>query len=117
MDRDKRSEIMSRIRGRDTEPEMISTAKGERVNAGNLYQIFSYVTNWKAWAAGDESRPEGWLLYAAVDGDFEYRFELMGRQARVCSVDFGQEWRGIEEGLKELIRPHPDNRRSDSSVA
>ena len=30
------------------------------------------------------------------DGGFDYRFELMGRQVRVCSVDFGQEWRGIE---------------------
>ena len=52
-----------------------------------------------------------------MDGGFDCRLELMGRTVRVCSVDLGQEWRGIEEGLKELIRPHPDNRRSDSSVA
>ena len=47
--------------------------------------------------------PEGWLLYAAVDGGFDYRFELVGRPVRVCSVDLGQEWRGIEEGLKGLV--------------
>ena len=45
-------------------------------------------------------QPEGWLLYAAVDGGFDYRFELMGRPVRVCSVDLGQEWRGIEEGFE-----------------
>ena len=77
--------------------------EGERVNAGNLYQIFSYVTNWTARADTGEPEPEGWLLYAAVDGGFDYRFELMGRPVRVCSVDLGQEWRGIEEELKGLV--------------
>ena len=78
--------------------------EGKRVNAGNLYQIFSYVTNWKAKAAQEEPEPEGWLVYAAVDGDFDYRFALMGRAVRVCSVDLGQEWRGrVERG-----EPLPD---------
>ena len=76
---------------------------GSRANAGNLYQIFSYVTNWDAGADVGEPRPEGWLLYAAVEGGFDYRFELMGRPVRVCSVDLGQEWRGIEWALKGLV--------------
>ena len=76
---------------------------GSRAHAGNLYQIFSYVTNWNAEAEVGEPKPEGWLLYAAVDGGFDYRFELMGRSVRVCSVDLGQEWRGIEEELKGLV--------------
>ena len=76
---------------------------GERAKAEHLYQIFSYVTNWKAKAAQEEPEPEGWLVYAAVDGAFDYRFELMGRAVRVCSVDLGQEWRGIEGGLKGLV--------------
>ena len=76
---------------------------GERANAGNLYQIFSYVTNWTAAADVGGPEPEGWLLYAAVDGGFDYRFELMGRRIRVCSVDLAQEWRGIEKGLKGLV--------------
>ena len=76
---------------------------GGRAHSGNLYQIFAYVTNWAAGHAADELEPEGWLLYAAVDGDFDYRFELVGRQIRVCSIDLGQEWRGIERDLKELV--------------
>ena len=76
---------------------------GGRVHSGNLYQIFAYVTNWAAGAAADEPEPEGWLLYAAVDGDFDYRFEVVGRQIRVCSIDLGQEWQGIERDLKRLV--------------
>ena len=56
------------------------------------------------WAAGEgEPEAEGWLLYAAVEGGFDYRFELMGRRIRVCSVDLGQGWRGIERELKGFM--------------
>ena len=75
----------------------------ERAKSGHLYQIFAYVTNWAAAAPADEPEPEGWLVYAAVDGDFDYRFELMGRRIRVCSIDLEQEWRGIERDLKGLV--------------
>ena len=90
---------------------------GGPVHSDNLYQIFAYVTNWAAAAAADDPEPEGWLLYAAVDGDFDYRFELMGRQIRVCSIDLAQEWRGIERDLKELAETRPDIRRSGGAVA
>lgn len=76
---------------------------GERVHSANLYQIFAYVTNWAATASADERVPEGWLVHAAVDGDFDYRFELMGRQIRVCSIDLAQGWRGIERDLRALV--------------
>ena len=75
----------------------------ERAKSGHLYQIFAYVTNWAASASAGDPEPEGWLLYAAVDGDFDYRFELMGRRIRVCSIDLGQGWRGIERDLKGLV--------------
>ena len=75
----------------------------ERAKSDHLYQIFAYVTNWAAGRAVDEPEPEGWLLYAAVDGDFDYRFELVGRQIRVCSIDLGQEWKEIERDLKRLV--------------
>ena len=86
----------------------------ERAKSGHLYQIFAYVTNWAAAAPVSDPEPEGWLLYAAVDGDFDYRFELMGRSIRVCSIDLAQEWREIEGDLKELVHLpveryyHPD---------
>ena len=84
---------------------------GGRVNSGNLYQIFAYVTNWATRAPAGDPEPQGWLLYAAVDGDFDYRFELVGRQIRVCSIDLGQEWREIERDLKRLVNM-PEERYS-----
>ena len=73
---------------------------GRRVHSDNLYQIFSYVTNWPATPGDTET--EGWLLYAAVDR-FDYRFNLVGQPIRACSIDLGQEWMGIERDLKGLV--------------
>ena len=79
---------------------------GQRVRAGHLYQIVSYVMNWTAETSAEDPQPEGWLLYAAVDHGFDYRFELMGRAIRACSIDLAQEWKAIESGLKELVASH-----------
>ena len=76
---------------------------GERVHSAHLYQIFAYVTNWSAAASSHDPEPEGWLLYAAVDGDFDYRFELVRRRIRACSIDLSRPWREIETGLRELV--------------
>ncbi len=73
---------------------------GRRVHSDNLYQIFSYVTNWPATTGSTQT--EGWLLYAAVDR-FDYRFNLVGQPIRACSIDLGQEWMGIERDLKGLV--------------
>lgn len=89
---------------------------GRRVHSGNLYQIFSYVTNWVEAAGGGEPEAEGWLLYAAVEGGFDYRFELMGRRIRVCSIDLWQEWRGIEGELKGLVGGELMNAKRSASV-
>ena len=59
--------------------------------------------NWAEGAQTGEPEAEGWLLYAAVAGEFDYGFELMGRMIRVCCVDLGQEWRVIERRLKDLV--------------
>ena len=75
----------------------------ERAKSDHLYQIFAYVTNWAATAPAGDPEPEGWLLYAAVDGDFDYRFELMGRPIRVCSINLAEGWRKIEGDLKGLV--------------
>ena len=75
---------------------------GRRVHSHNLYQIFCYVTNWPAQAT-TSTQKQGWLLYAAGDRDFDYHFNLVGQQIRVCSLDLGQEWMGIERDLKRLV--------------
>ena len=75
----------------------------ESPKSAHLYQIFAYVSNWAAGASARDPEPEGWLLYAAVDGDFDYHFLLVGRRIRVCSIDLAREWREIEANLRRLV--------------
>lgn len=75
----------------------------QRARSEHLYQIFAYVTNLAAATPAIDPLPEGWLLYAAVDGDFDFRFELMERRIRVCSIDLSKGWRQIDSDLKELL--------------
>ncbi len=75
--------------------------RDEKVMSDNLYQIFAYVTNWTTKISADV--PEGWLLYAAVDREFDFRFELSGRKFRVCTINLNQEWRKIERDLLSLV--------------
>ena len=93
--------------------EPLSTRFGERrrVRSANLYQIFAYVMNQAAAAPADEPDPEGWLLYAAAKGDFDFRFELMGRPVRACSIDLSQDWRKIERDLRILVNGGKWSRR------
>ena len=83
--------------------EPLSARFGKRrVISGHLYQIFAYVMNLTGGTVYPDDETEGWLLYAAVDRTFDYRFELMGRPFRACSIDLAQPWRGIRADLINL---------------
>ncbi|MCY3776175.1 MAG: hypothetical protein OXH11_09335, partial [Candidatus Aminicenantes bacterium] len=79
----------------------------QRVRSSHLYQIFSYVMNWAADTSAEGPQPEGWLLYAAVDRGFDYRFELMSRPIRACSINLAQDWKSIESDLMNLVAAGP----------
>ena len=76
---------------------------GRRVRSAHLYQIFAYVTNWAAAASAHDPEPEGWLLYAAADGNFDYPFKLVSRRIRACSIDLSRNWKEIETNLRDLV--------------
>ena len=73
----------------------------EKLHAGNLYQIYSYLRNaehkdgWKA--------SEGILLYPAVRKSFDHSFNIEGHPVRVASVDLDQPWNVIHRRLLEVI--------------
>ncbi len=75
----------------------------ERVISKHLYQIFAYVTNWATKSPEDVSQLEGWLLYAAVDRDFDLHFEIAGRRIRVCSINLSHDWPEIETNLLNIV--------------
>lgn len=69
----------------------------ERIHAGNLYQLYSYLRNAEEREGWEGS--EGVLLYPAVKGGFDHRFTIEGHQVRVVSVDLDQPWQAIHKQL------------------
>lgn len=73
----------------------------QRLSSANLYQIFAYLSN--ARAKYPDAPPwEGMLLYAMVDEEFDYTYELLGFPVRVCAVNLNQPWPGIHAALLAL---------------
>jgi 5-methylcytosine-specific restriction enzyme subunit McrC len=71
----------------------------EHVRSGHFAQIYAYLKNIEA--AG--RMVEGMLLYPTVDRSLDLEYEVDGHRVRVCTVDLGQEWRGIGERLLALV--------------
>jgi 5-methylcytosine-specific restriction enzyme subunit McrC len=74
---------------------------GEKVRSEHLYQMMSYVVNWRHGIG----QPEGILLYPTVRREFDFQFRICGIPIRVCSIDLDQRWPRIREGLLTLIKP------------
>ena len=69
--------------------------KVKQVHSGHPNHIFAYVAN---WASRDQS-PEEWRLNAPVNDSFNYRFELLKKQIRVCSIDLSRDRKRIRTDL------------------
>jgi len=75
-----------------------------KIDSGNLYQILTYVQN-RAADAGERVPHEGMLLYPVVADQFHFRYRLLGRTIRVCSIDLDQPWQGIHRDMLRLLEP------------
>lgn len=74
----------------------------------HLFQLFTYVKN--AEALGQAYRNvEGMLLYPAVGGAIDERFEVQGHLMRVATVNLDQDWPRIRADLLQLLEPHRAN--------
>ena len=80
----------------------IKSRFGKKIQAGNLYQIFSYLKNFKEETKG-EKETEGVLLYPTVSEDFDYRYDIQGHSVRVCTINLQQDWQGIHNDLLNLV--------------
>ncbi|KAA9022937.1 5-methylcytosine-specific restriction endonuclease system specificity protein McrC [Niallia endozanthoxylica] len=82
------------------------TVKGhwgsEKLISGNLYQLYSYLSNYK-----DKSFPKkelkGMLLYPLVGHSLDLSYEIKGYPIKVCTVDLNQNWQQIHHRLLEII--------------
>jgi len=44
------------------------------------------------------------LIYAKIDRKMRERFEILGRQIAVCTIDLGAPWQSIDQELRALMR-------------
>lgn len=74
----------------------------KKLDSGHLYQLTAYLQN-QALVPGWE-RVEGMLLYPAVGQDFDWQYQLLGREVRVATLNLDQPWPDIHARLLEVIQ-------------
>jgi len=78
----------------------------DKVIGAHLFQLLAYLQNarqtFRNWSEGQE--PRGILLYPAVQKSFDLRYQLMGLDIQVCSVNLDQPWQKISAQLLTLTK-------------
>ncbi|MCG8574334.1 MAG: 5-methylcytosine-specific restriction endonuclease system specificity protein McrC [Flavobacteriales bacterium] len=76
----------------------------EKFHSTNLYQIHAYLSNLeKSTSHAMNKNCEGILLYPTVQKEIDEAYQMEKHKVRICTVNLMQEWRGIENRLKQLI--------------
>ena len=80
----------------------------QTIHSGNLYQIFTYVKNKAAEAAGTGHQVSGSLLYAKTDEDIvpDNVYHMSGNQISVKTLDLNQDFSKITEQLDGIVKDH-----------
>jgi len=73
----------------------------DHLHSAHLYQLSAYIQN-KSRDAGWEN-VEGALLYPAIEHQRSLKFELLGHQIAIYSIDLDQPWRTIHNRLLEVL--------------
>ena len=83
--------------------KMLKSRDGKKLNSNHIYQMFCYLQN--VPNKNPLQRPEGMLVYPAVQFDRLYQCELNGYKLTAATVDLSQEWEHIHERLLSLLSP------------
>jgi 5-methylcytosine-specific restriction enzyme subunit McrC len=74
----------------------------ERINSGNLYQLFSYLLNQE-----DESdknrKARGVLLYPTVKQEYDLEYRYKDHPIHIRTVNLNMNWRDIAKRLHDII--------------
>ena len=74
----------------------------ERVNSGNLYQLFSYLVNQEE--ATDKSvNATGILLYPTVQQEYDLEYQYKDHPIHICTINLNMNWRDISKRLHDII--------------
>ena len=79
--------------------------KDRKIRREHLSQILTYVMNQENGTAPHTKNTQGILVYPTVDIelDVSYLYKDTNHIIRVCTVNLNQDWRLIEQRLKEII--------------
>ncbi|MBP3822695.1 MAG: hypothetical protein J6I36_04675 [Bacteroidaceae bacterium] len=88
--------------------EMLVSRYGDRgkIRREHLSQILTYVMNQENDAAEHTKKTKGILVYPTVDTelDVSYVYKNTNHVIRVSTVNLNQEWRMIEQRLKDIVK-------------
>jgi 5-methylcytosine-specific restriction enzyme subunit McrC len=87
-----------------TETLFQSRFGAEKLRSSHLYQLCSYLHNLEPNGGADGSA-EGILLYPTAGRSLDLSYRLQGHWIRVCTLDLGLQWTGIEDQMLSLIGP------------
>lgn len=72
----------------------------DKFHAGNLYQLLSYLTNFRC---GADEALAGMLLYPQVDRELRADYVVQGFPVRLATVNLAADWRQIRRELLDLL--------------
>lgn len=72
----------------------------QKINRDNLFQIFSYIQNYKK----PVEKLEGMLLYPTVQDEVSQSYLIHGKKISVKTINLNQPWREVEVALKDIIK-------------
>lgn len=77
-------------------------------HSGNMYQIFSYVNNYKFTHENEDIDVSGMLLYAKTNDvdDINNTYSMHGNKISVRTLDLNQEFDGIEKDLNDIVHKY-----------
>ncbi|MED4400209.1 5-methylcytosine restriction system specificity protein McrC [Metabacillus fastidiosus] len=73
---------------------------GPKLISGNLYQLFSYLSNVKK---DREKETLGILLYPRTGQELNLSYIVKGYKVQICTVDLNRDWTIIHERLVEIV--------------
>ena len=74
----------------------------QKIDSGNLYQLFAYLKNQENDLEITKSC-EGILLYPSIHYDFEHTFKYENHKIRVMSINLNQDWQQIRADLLKIV--------------
>lgn len=75
----------------------------ERINSGNLYQLFSYLLNQEDSSKTTTRNATGMLLYPTVTQDYDLNFTYKDHPIHIRTVNLNMSWDRITKRLLEII--------------